>query len=329
MVFRACDSDRDTRWTSNRHPAVSHSCVTPCTRAANVKPVNADQLTLQRETQVLTVMAWNMKQQAAAWRSLVEISGREGVSVAMLQEARNPGQLPAGWVSNPPADENDRDERWRLTVPRYYRADNGDLKETKRWFASAIVATGQLELAPRTPSPLHEVADGELACSHPGQFAISDLALADGSRLTLISLYGIWDRMHDSRQIYVEATLHRAISDLTPVLQERAADFVLIAGDMNLYSYSDGSVWGDRAMTVLDRFKAYGIEICGPFRRDGEPRLERCPCPDLECRHVNTYLHQSKPENNPHQLDYFLASAPLRQRLVDSWADADPSWHTK
>ena len=57
--------------------------------------------------------------------------------------------------------------------------------------------------------------------------------------------------MTDSGNLFVEATLHRAISDLTVVFQQRAAAYVLVAGDLNLYSYSDGTVWGDRAMTVL------------------------------------------------------------------------------
>ena len=51
-------------------------------------------------------------------------------------------------------------------------------------------------------------------CSHPGQFAVGDVELGNGHKLTLISLYGIWDRMEDSGDLYVDATLHRG--DLRP-----------------------------------------------------------------------------------------------------------------
>jgi endonuclease/exonuclease/phosphatase family metal-dependent hydrolase len=132
--------------------------------------------------------------------------------------------------------------------------------------------------------------------------------------------------MADSGDLFVDATLHRAISDLAVVFQERSAEHVLVAGDLNVYSYSDGSTWGDRALTVLSRLATYGLEICGPFRPDDERRLERCPCPDPACRHVNTFLDQSNPENRPHQLDFFLATPSLRARLAACWADPDPAW---
>jgi hypothetical protein len=53
----------------------------------------------------------------------------------------------------------------------------------------------------------------------------------------VVSLYGIWDRMIDSGDLFVEATLHRAISDLAVVFQERAAAHVLVAGDLNICSF--------------------------------------------------------------------------------------------
>jgi hypothetical protein len=85
----------------------------------------------------------------------------------------------------------------------------------------------------------------------------------------------------------------------------------------------------DRSLTVWDRLAAYGLEKCGPFRPDHEPRLARCPCPDRACRHVNTYLHGSNPKNRPYQLDYFLATPSLRERLRRCWADpARPGWPT-
>jgi hypothetical protein len=178
---------------------------------------------------------------------------------------------------------------------------------------------------PREPAELRQVADDGFACSHPGQFAVSDVALP-GGRLTVFSLYGIWDLIAGTRDRYVEASLHRAISDLSVVFQQPGADLILVAGDLNLYDYPAGNPLVDRSLTVWSRLAAYGLEICGPFRPGDEPRLARCPCPDSVCQHVNTYLNGSNPKNRSYQLDYFLATPSLRERLVGCWADPDPDW---
>src|SRR5262245_3794149 len=112
-------------------------------------------------------MSWNMNHRAAAWGRLGALVARHGVSVALLQEAKRPApaSLPPAWRTHPPADA---EERWRIAVPRVYRSATGELKPTRRWFASAVVAIGHHPITPREPTELHEVVDGDLACSHPG-----------------------------------------------------------------------------------------------------------------------------------------------------------------
>ncbi len=273
---------------------------------------------------MLTVASWNMHKGPASWEHIRSLMDVHGVSVALVQEARQPRFVPDGWRTNPPAGEHDR---WRIAAPRYRIDDrDGSRKETNRWWASAVVSSGARRVTSRDPVELHLAADGEFPCSHPGQFAVSDVALTGGRRLTVVSLYGIWDLVGGTRDKYVEATLHRAISDLSVVFQEPSADLILVAGDFNLYSYPVGSALVDRSLSVWSRLAGYGLDVCGPFRPDGEPRLERCPCPDLACRHVNTYLNGSNPRNRPYQLDYFLATPELRERLTGCWADPDPNW---
>jgi hypothetical protein len=94
-----------------------------------------------------------------------------------------------------------------------------------------------------------------------------------------VSIYGIWDLVAGTLDKYVEATLHRAISDLSVVFQQPGADLILVAGDFNLYTYPVGDALVDRSLTVWSRLAAYGLEKCGPFRPDDEPRLARCPVP--------------------------------------------------
>lgn len=277
---------------------------------------------------MLTVMSWNMAGRVDAWEHAPFLVKQHAVSLALLQEAKNPAdRQPAGWSVNPPASSEPKDQRWRIAVPAKRLDANGEVKDVEgRWFASAAVATGSIEFTARVPKPLHEAPDQTFAASHPGQFAVSATTTAEGKRLTVISLYGVWDRMLDSGAMFSEATTHRAISDLTVLFQERGADLILIGGDLNIYSYSDSTPAGRRWMTVLDRLAAYGLEVCGPFRAEGEPRLEGCPCPDRECRHVNTYRYRSKETSKPHQLDFFLATPALRELLRACWADPDPNW---
>jgi hypothetical protein len=140
---------------------------------------------------MLTVASWNMHKGLASWEHLRSLVDTQGVSVALVQEAGPPSSLPDGWQTNPRAGERDR---WRIAVPRYRIDDrDGSRKETNRWWASAVVSTGGRQVTPREPVELHQVADGGFACSHPGQFAVSDVAPAGGGRLTVVSLYGIWD----------------------------------------------------------------------------------------------------------------------------------------
>jgi hypothetical protein len=262
---------------------------------------------------MLTVVSWNMNQRLQAWQRLRDLTRKSGASIALLQEAKRPGNVEDDWRIYPPADDT---ERWRIAVPRLYLASDGSQRPTRRYWASAVVATGGTRVRFREPVELCRVVDGGFACSHPGQFAVGDLDLEAGRRLTVISLYGIWDPVPGSRTGYVDASLHRAISDLSVVLQEPEADLILVAGDFNLYTYPVGDALTDRSLTVWSRLAAYGLERCGPFRPDAEPRLARCPCPDSACQHVNTYLNGSDPKNVPYQLDYFLATPSLRERLT-------------
>ena len=204
---------------------------------------------------MLTVVAWNMNQRLQAWQRLRNLTRKNGASLALLQEARWPGKVEDDWRIHPPVGDT---ERWRIAVPRFYLAADGSQKPTRRYWASAVAATG------------------------------------------------------------------RAISDLSVVFQDPEADLILVAGDFNLYNYPVGDA--DRSQTVWSRLAAYGLEICGPFRPGDEPRLARCPCPDRACRHVNTYLCGSDPKNRPYQLDFFLATPLLRERLIGCWADPDPDW---
>jgi endonuclease/exonuclease/phosphatase family metal-dependent hydrolase len=245
----------------------------------------------------LTVCSWNMRQNPDAWVRLRQIGEERGVQVALLQEAVPPPT--EGWQTHPVWDEV---EAWRVTAH----------SDVRRAFASAIaVVDPGVGMSPVTPQPLNQVAYTDFPISHPGQFAVADLTLPTGESITAISLYGIWDR--DDRDLYAEATLHRAISDLTSVLQNRVNTPIVLAGDLNVYRdwhhATRGSEWASRYDTIFNRLAAYDLPLLGPL---GEAPLPGCPCSRAQCDHVRTYAHNMNPNNVPYQLDYVFASPALR-----------------
>jgi len=255
------------------------------------------------------VGSWNMNQQDSSWAYLRTLGSDHGVQVALLQEAAHPKATNA-IESEPRADER---EAWLLPVPPVAR----------RNYCSAVVALDAgLHLEPRRPTPLALAKYGKFAISHPGQFAVADVPVADIT-LTVVSLYGIWDRMHDSGDLYAEATLHRAISDLTTVFQEREVQNIVVAGDLNVWHDYPRKPWNPRFASVFDRLAAYDLDLIGPFRREGAAPLEGCPCKSPDCRHVNTYRHHRKPAAVPYQNDFMFATAALRERLNDCYAVED------
>lgn len=253
---------------------------------------------------MLTIASWNMNRTAGSWAYLRVLRARYGVDVFLLQEAGRPSSSPDGFVIEPAPQETDR---WKI-LPQ-------------RWYCSAIATPeGIGTLSPRRPIPLREAkADwGEFVASHPGQFAVGDLETADGTAVTVISLYGIWDKIPETGELFAEATLHRAISDLAVVFQARGAQNILLAGDLNVWrAYAgNGEPWVPRFATVFDRPASFGLELLGPFRPEGAPLLEGCPCNTADCRHVNTFRYQRKATATPYQNDYVFASSGLARRLI-------------
>jgi hypothetical protein len=166
------------------------------------------------------IVSWNMHQNPDAWTRLKEIQRVHGAQVALVQEAVPPSGA-GDWRCHPAPSQTDQ---WRIAAH----------SDVQRRFASAVVVLDSaLDLEPVQPTPLGLAEYGKFAVSHPGQFSVAEIGLPSGERFTAISLYGIWDR--DERYLFSEATLHRAISDLTMLLQEKARANVVLGGDLNIF----------------------------------------------------------------------------------------------
>ena len=168
---------------------------------------------------------------------------------------------------------------------------------------------------------LGAAGDGEIGSTHPGQFTIVKVPWGK-YELTLISLYGIF---HDG---FADASLHRALSDLTPILERKSP--VLIAGDLNTFrghtlKGTAPSQGLRRHDTVFSRFAAFGLECLGPFSSAGP--LKDCPCLDgVNCTHIQTYRHMNQVDHRPFQLDFVFGSKVVQERMISCRVLDDARW---
>jgi endonuclease/exonuclease/phosphatase family metal-dependent hydrolase len=244
----------------------------------------------------ITVATWNMHQQASAWDYLRRLRDEHGVQVVLVQEARSPDG-PGRWAAITPNPEDE--SLWRISVPPDY----------KRNYASAVVLLDdRLSFHPQPAVPLAVARYGQFAASHPGQFAVAKVGLPNLAQpLVVVSLYGVW---HQPSGNGAEATLHRAISDLTPLFLTEPR--VVVAGDLNIFrnTNNEGQIRFD---TVFNRLDAYNLRLRGPFRPSGSQPLQECTCGQGidGCDHVETF-RLLRDNALPYQDDYVFASEALK-----------------
>jgi exonuclease III len=239
----------------------------------------------------------------AAWEYLETLLP----DLALVQEATSP--LTNGAVSNwkgqsiPPATES-----WHIGP-------------TRRW-GSAVVSYGcaltEVSTA-RTPYSSQDIA---LRGTHPGCVAVAQAALPDGSKLTLISMYGLIDAG------YSVTTLHRFLSDLTPLFDDRRYNSrIVLGGDWNASTQAaEGYRHLPRHRLVFERIKAFGLVDYLDAKLGAARPLADCPCRAPSCRHIRTQRHVRKP-HVPWQTDYIFASERLATKLAACYAhDVDAAW---
>lgn len=163
---------------------------------------------------------------------------------------------------------------------------------TRRW-GSAIITRGL------------SVQEVQFNNNYPGAVVAADVMLPNGWLLTAISLYGLID---DNG--YATTTLHRMLSDLTPLLHRRTGrrDFV-VGGDYNVstqwdehYGYKDPS-----HRIFFERLEDFGLINCTARFHGG---------------HVQTNRHPRS--SVPWQNDYIHVSAEVANRLVSCDVVDDP-----
>jgi hypothetical protein len=258
----------------------------------------------------IKVIAWNMrfKSSHANWRAF----GPDGdlrCDIALVNEARRP---PEGLELN------------IMTMSRTVGRDDVTLggKKERDW-STAVASTRSMErpkdvwaLEPDRSDPAAD-RRSMLTASREGSWTAAVVSFPNGEHVTAISLYGLLDERSD-------ASVHRSLSDVTPLLEDRRYNrLLLLGGDLNPLWSARGAKLA-RVQGVFDRIiDGFGLkDVLQQSLNKANPdrqRLTNCTCSlGAECRHVQTY-RRHKSSKQACQDDYLFASPPLAKRLKDCY----------
>lgn len=248
---------------------------------------------------MLRIATWNMDHWRRskdlwdkAWDALQQVAR---VDVALVQEALPTGQ----GVSRVFRENGIRDDRKN--------------QSRDRGWGSAVVSYGpKLQAIENTVGPFADTSV-DLLKTFPGSVAIAEIECE--SPIVVVSAYGIIDHG------YAESTVHRILSDLTPLIDQRRGRGIIIAGDLNIttqWSAKHKSFLRGRHEECLrrdrnlfKRFEALGLYNVVVRSKPGP--LEGCECCfGEECKHVQTQRHDRS--TFPWQNDYFFLSEDLLQQ---------------
>jgi endonuclease/exonuclease/phosphatase family metal-dependent hydrolase len=188
-------------------------------------------------------------------------------------------------------------------------AVGSEIGGTRSW-GSWVVPFGGASLTAIPTVPVSNDAiepAGALEMSHPGAFAVADVQLPSDRAVTVASVYGMLAFSVLNRVRYAVTTLHRTLSDLTPILDvHRTPRPVVLAGDLNV---SPQITWPDTAahVAVIDRIKAFGLSDCLGDMHDGQ------------------YVRTFGKVETPFQDDWVFASPSLTCTRCEP-VDTDEAW---
>jgi exonuclease III len=238
-----------------------------------------------------TVATWNMdhwkgvgrdrEHTAKAWRYAREL----GVDVLLLQEAVPP---PGGFEATV-FPTRDALERWH--------------SGGRAAFGTAIAVFGH-DANEIPVGPLLGDRTARLTQTHDAAF-VAVRVTAGGEEIALVSLYGVLEGPLLDKQTYAVTSVHRSLSDLTPLLNARRRPRI-IGGDLNVSTQMQPPHRAAHRV-VFDRIAAFGLGDCTRSTANARQALGGCPCADRDaCSHVQTHRHPKS--QVPWQLDYLFAS---------------------
>jgi hypothetical protein len=230
-----------------------------------------------------SVFVWNMQQRPSAWEYLDRPPRPD---VALLQEA---GPSPSS---------------------------HRGLQKTigsRIWGSAVLSPHGVTELTeietPHTKGPV------PLVRHNPGAVIAGSVAIpGEEAPIIAVSLYGVQDSGYNI------TTVHRALSDLTLLMDSSLRHRVIVGGDLNASSQLPAPyrAWHKN---LFERFELLGLIDLTGQTADSRPPLEGCPCEDEPCRHVQTFRRR---DAAPYQDDWIFASDRLAERVESVTVDNAP-----
>jgi exonuclease III len=196
----------------------------------------------------------------------------------------------------------------------------GGIGDRRPW--SSAVVSYEAPLKPITKVKSQYGGKVELLRTSPGSVAIAEVKLSRTQPLVAISVYGLID------QGYAITTMHRIVSDLTPLLDRvDTKKRIVLAGDFNL-STQLSPPDRERHRNFFDRLEQFDLVDLIADTAGSRPSLEGCPCEDEPCRHVRTHIRARDKDPKPWQDDYVFVSRALREKVtsceVRGAGDPDP-----
>jgi len=239
-----------------------------------------------------SVVAWNLNEARSHRTKTWTILGGMRADIALLTEARVPRERLEGYV-------------------RGGESTLGLDPKARSW-ASAVVSPHELT-DPADDVRTRGYLRAPLANARPGSWTAVVVPVPQVGKVTAVALYGLLDERSD-------ASVHRSLSDLTPLLEDRRYNKLLVlGGDLNTWTgWPAGTHQLARDESVLRRIEAFGLVDClvMVLKRDGRGPLAGCPCSYGDaCRHTRTRIDRNRPEI-PYQMDYLYASPALTERLL-------------
>jgi exonuclease III len=249
------------------------------------------------------VLAWNMnhwqrspEQREQSWRWL-DSRFEAGTDIALLQETVVPFEYRDRAVNDPAV-----------------------IGPHAQW-ASAVVTSGITPEAVRTAISAYSKAGCALQQTLPGSVQIASVDVGESAPIFAVSVYGCWDEHRCA-----DTTMHKILSDLTPLLDGVGWKRTVLGGDFNVSTQIEGSQRA-RDATVFARIAALGLVDLLAENKPPRTALEACWCNDKQterCRHVHT--HKQSKSDRPWNNDYLFASQELAERLDSCEPIADWEW---
>ena len=160
-------------------------------------------------------------------------------------------------------------------------------------WASAVVTSRATE-AVRTVKSCYSKAECVLQQTFPGSVQIVSVDVGEAAPIFAVSVYGCWDEHRCA-----DTTMHRILSDLTPLLDGVGWKRTVLGGDFNVSTQTDGSQ-RPRDATVFARLAALGLVDLLAENKPPRPSLEDCWCDDAGTGRAATSTRTSTPEATGH-----------------------------